>query len=177
MVMPDEVRQRVVSYMQYQGKKKSRDGLVEMVRTSQDRYIDVIGALDDEMAAKKPAPDEWSVRELTLHVISAQASVADIIARTSRGEPPSPPKEGQPRGAGMSQPDAGRPFAELVDELRTMNATTIAAIESMPETPDTSITPPHPFFGQLNCREWAVFQRVHDEDHIQHAGKILAAVS
>jgi hypothetical protein len=28
----------------------------------------------------------------------------------------------------------------------------------------------------LNCKEWAAFQRVHDEDHVQHAEKILAAV-
>ena len=35
----------------------------------------------------------------------------------------------------------------------------------------------HPFFGPLNCLEWAGFQRVHDLDHIQHARRIIAAVS
>ena len=52
----------------------------------------------------------------------------------------------------------------------------LETILGLPDAPDTSITPPHPFFGDLNCREWAAFQRVHDEDHIQHAAKILAVV-
>jgi len=33
----------------------------------------------------------------------------------------------------------------------------------------------HPFFGPLNCREWAVFQRVHDGDHAQQVEQIKAA--
>jgi hypothetical protein len=38
------------------------------------------------------------------------------------------------------------------------------------------MTRAHPWFGELNCREWAVFQRVHDEDHIRHAGKMVEAI-
>jgi hypothetical protein len=38
------------------------------------------------------------------------------------------------------------------------------------------MTRPHPFFGELTAMQWAVFQRVHDEDHVQHVRKILAAV-
>jgi hypothetical protein len=76
----------------------------------------------------------------------------------------------------MTRDDGGEPFAGLVGELEKVNAQMIETIVAMPEAPDTAIKPAHPFFGPLNCLEWAVFQRVHDEDHVQHAGKILKAV-
>jgi hypothetical protein len=47
----------------------------------------------------------------------------------------------------------------------------------MPEQPNIELKSPHPFFGPLNASEWAVFQRVHDEDHAQHAQKIIAATA
>jgi hypothetical protein len=74
--------------------------------------------------------------------------------------------------------DDGRPFAEYVAELRDVNARMLAAIDGLPtdDSINTTMTAAHPFFGELNCLEWTVFQRVHDEDHVQHAQKILASV-
>jgi hypothetical protein len=76
----------------------------------------------------------------------------------------------------MMGDDDGRPFAAMIEELRALDAEMLQTIRDLPAAPDTSVTPTHPFFGPLNCLEWAAFQRVHDEDHVQHAGKILAAV-
>ena len=33
----------------------------------------------------------------------------------------------------------------------------------------------HPFFGPLNCREWAAFQRIHDGDHAGQIEQIKSA--
>jgi hypothetical protein len=78
------------------------------------------------------------------------------------------------RAAGMMRPDDEASFADLVEDLRQTNTKLLTAIRAMPPEPNIETRAPHPFFGDLNCNEWAVFQRVHDEDHIQHAGKILA---
>jgi hypothetical protein len=171
-MLTEDVRNRVTSYLQHQG-TKSKDALADLVRTSQQRYLDVVSAVSDEIAARKPAEDEWSVRELTRHVVAAQRSVADLIWHTARKQPPPP----RPAGLGMTVDDDGRPFAAWVDELRAANEKVLETIIGLPDAPDTSIKPAHPLFGPLNCREWAAFQRVHDEDHVQHAAKILAAVS
>jgi hypothetical protein len=72
--------------------------------------------------------------------------------------------------------DSGQPFSEYVAQVRVMNARIIDEIGEMPADPPLDNKSPHPFFGPLNCKEWAAFQRVHDEDHVQHAQKILAAV-
>jgi hypothetical protein len=167
---PDEVRDRVVSYIQHQG-TKSPEALVGLVKTSQQRFLDVISEVPDEVAAKTPVPDEWSLRELVRHVLDAEDSVATLVHNLSRGMgPPSG------RGAGRMVEDDGGPFRQFVDQAKALNERMLYAIEGMPADPDLEEKAPHPFFGMLNCKEWAAFQRVHDEDHVQHAEKILAAV-
>lgn len=168
---PEEVRDRVVSYIQHQG-AKSPEALIDLVRTSQQRFLDVISGLSDEVAAKKPAPDEWSVRELTRHVLDAEDSVAILVHNLSRGMGP---PEG--RNAGRMVADDDGPFAQYVEQLKALNERMLDAIKGLPKDPNLEEKAAHPFFGMLNCKEWAAFQRVHDEDHVQHAQKILAAVA
>lgn len=171
-MMPDDVRDRVTSYIQHQG-TKSRAALIDLVRTSQERYATAVGGASEELTLRKPSADEWSLRELTRHVVTTEDFVADLIAAVARSEAP-PERRG---GLGMMREDDGRPFTALLDDLRAVNAKMLATIGALPEPPDVSIKPPHPFFGALNCLEWAAFQRVHDEDHVQHAAKILAALA
>lgn len=174
-MLPQDVIERVTTYIQKQA-TQTRASVIDLVRTSQLRYLDVISALDDAAAAKAPAPDEWSVRELLRHVILAEQDVAALVRDLSRGAIPSPTITGR-RGIGAMIDDDARPFSALVGQLRDINGVMLRAIEELPEAPDLQMKAPHPFFGPLNCMEWAVFQRVHDEDHVQHAKKILAATA
>ncbi len=168
---PEEVRDRVTGYIKHQG-TKSPAAIVDLVRTSQEKYLDIIGGVSDEVAAKKPAPEEWSIRELTRHVLSAQDSVAILVHNLARREPPP-----SGRGAGQLVEDDGQPFSIMLDDLRALNQRMLDEITNLPADADLDPKSPHPFFGPLNCKEWAAFQRIHDEDHAQHAQKILAAVS
>lgn len=174
-MLPQDVIERVTTYIQKQA-TQTRASVIDLVRTSQLRYLDVISALDDAAAAKAPAPDEWSVRELLRHVILAEQDVAALVRDLSRGAIPPPTITGR-RGIGAMIDDDARPFSALVGQLRDINGVMLRAIEELPEAPDLQMKAPHPFFGPLNCMEWAVFQRVHDEDHVQHAKKILAATA
>ncbi len=174
-MLPQDVIERVTTYIQKQA-TQTRASVIDLVRTSQLRYLDVISALDDAAAAKAPAPDEWSVRELLRHVILAEQDVAALVRDLSRGAIPPPTITGR-RGTGAMIDDDARPFSALVGQLRDINGVMLRAIEELPEAPDLQMKAPHPFFGPLNCMEWAVFQRVHDEDHVQHAKKILAATA
>jgi hypothetical protein len=174
-MFPQDVRDRVRSYIQHQG-AKSPEAIADLVATGQAKLLDVFGGVDDKRAnVHPPGEGEWSLRDLMLHVITAQNATAALVARLSAGTPIA---SGSPdRVLGMSREDTGVPFEALVEELRGVNQKMLDAIAAIPESPDLSLTPNHPFFGPLNVREWAAFQRVHDEDHIQHAQKILAATA
>ena len=173
-MLPEDVVERVRSYIQHQG-SKSPDAIADLVAAGQLKLLDAIAGIDDERAACHPAEGEWSLRELMLHVVAAEGSVAGMIAKISAGEvlKASDPK----RAIGMQRADDGLTFGMLLEELRAVNVRTLDAVRAIPASADLDVKPPHPFFGPLNVKEWAAFQRVHDEDHAQHALKILAATA
>jgi len=172
-MVSQDIAARVTSYIQHQA-AKPRDSIIELVAASQRKYLDVVSGVSEDASIAKPAADEWSHRELLRHVIGAQDGVRVVMYHLARGE--RPPPSDRPRGIGMMIDDDGRPFAALIAELRDVNEAMLRAIRELPADPNLEMKAPHPFFGPLNCLEWAVFQRVHDEDHAQHAQKIIAAV-
>lgn len=166
----DDIRARVVGFIEREA-AKPRDELAALVRDAHAQYLQRVEPLDDARAAAKPAPEEWSARELTRHVIASEERVAELIHHLGRGED-APPRPG---GIGMSLEDDGRPFAAYVALLRETNERLLAALAGLPDPPDGAKKAPHPWFGPLTALQWAAFQCVHDRDHIQHVDKILAA--
>jgi hypothetical protein len=148
--------------------------IVESVRASQAQFLAVLTAVPEDQALRKPAPDEWSLRELALHAAFTERLIAKLIHHTARGEAPSA-ADLQGAGIGMMPVDSGQPHAGILADIDRCNEALLEAVRTLPEAPDVEFRIPHPFFGPLNCLEWAGFQRVHDTDHIQHARKIIAA--
>jgi len=167
-MVSDDVRERVLSYIRHQA-GKDRAAIIALVSGSQAELLTAVSGVDEATAGRAPAEGEWSIRELLRHVISAEDGVSRIVQGLAVGQPP--PGE---RSVGSKVEDDTA--AALVERLRTSNQRLLDAIASLPAAPNTTAMAMHPFFGDLNCLEWAVFQRVHDADHAQHAGKILAAV-
>jgi len=170
-MVAEDVRERIVSYIKHQAGKPN-DDIASLVVERQQRLLDVVGALPDERASAIPGGETWSIRHLVRHVIDAETAVERLIHGLALGERPDTGR----RGVGSMMDDDGRPFAALIDDLRELNGRLVETVRGLPAEPDLDTTAAHPFFGELNCREWAAFQRVHDADHIQHAQKILAAL-
>ncbi len=167
----DDVRERVLSYIRHNAAQSPADVAI-LVGQNQQQLLALVQGLTDEQVGRHPAEGEWCVRELVRHVIASESRVAELVSGLAQGRLP----EGR-GGIGMMNEDDGRRYAELVGDLQSTNAKMLAAVGSLSETADLSTVARHPFFGDLNCREWAVFQRVHDGDHIQHVRKILDVVA
>ena len=150
--------------------------IVESVRASQAQFLAILTAVPEDQALRKPAPEEWSLRELAQHAAFTERLIAKLIHHSARGEAP-PPADLEGAGIGMMPSDDGQPYAAILADVDRYNAVLLDAIGALPEAPHLEFRIPHPFFGPLNCLEWAGFQRVHDTDHIQHAQKIIAATS
>jgi hypothetical protein len=152
-----------------------RETIIEQVRETQNRLMALLGPLGEEHTRWKPAPDEWCLRELTLHARFTEQLVAKLVHCLSRGVPPTA-EDLEGAGIGMMPADDAIDYAGVLDGLRAANEAVIDAVRSAPAEPNTEFRLPHPFFGALNCFEWAAFQRVHDLDHIQHAERICGAL-
>jgi DinB superfamily len=167
-------RDRYIAIMTEHGTMRP-DGIVESLRETQEELLSIFRSATDEQARTKPAPDEWNLHELAVHAVFTERLIAKLIHHASRGTFPSP-EDLEGAGIGMMPKSDDRSYAEVLDDLERKNADLLDAVRDLPEQPNTEMRPPHPYFGPLNCREWAGFQRVHDLDHIHHSRKILAAI-
>lgn len=175
-MVSQDIEQRREQYllMMHDHGTKSREQIIESVRETQAELLGIFSGTSAARAARKPADDEWSLHELALHAVFTERLIAKLIHHAARGaNPPAEDLEGA--GIGMMPKDNDRTYEEVIDDLRRVNEDLLDAVRGLPEEPDREMKPAHPFFGPLNCLEWAGFQRVHDTDHIQHAEKILTA--
>ncbi len=177
-LVSEDIKQRRDEYMQLMAEHGAKlpNEIIESVRETQARLLETFGRATEEQALRKPAPDEWNLRELALHAVFTERLIAKIIHHGSRGEIPSA-EDLEGAGIGMMPNDDGRSYAQILEELRSRNEDLIRAVEGLPDKPNRELKMPHPYFGPLDCLEWAGFQRVHDTDHIQHAQKILASTT
>lgn len=150
------------------------DEIIDSVRETQHDLFMTFQSVSDEEAQRKPAPDEWNIHELALHAVFTERLVAKLVHLMARGEFPTA-EDLEGAGIGMMPKDNQQGYYDVLDDLRRANTDLLEAVAGLPDPPNVEFKLPHPFFGDLNCLEWAGFQRVHDLDHIQHAEKIIAA--
>jgi hypothetical protein len=171
--VPDEMVQRIIGYIQHNAKK---DGAAvrELVEQGHAQISGQLAGMSEAQGAFKPAPGEWSALELMAHVVTAKRGVARICARLARGEEVS-----RFGGEGEEQDGiTGGGFASLAEARAAMDAAhaeLLAFVDGGLPGADEAARYRHFLFGDLNCREWAVFQRVHDGDHANQVEKIKAA--
>lgn len=165
VVLPDEVRQRIVSYLVHQG-KKDVPAIVEVIERERRRLTDLLVSLSQEQAEFVPSPGEWSIRDVVEHVVAVERGVVAIIARLAGAVPPAD-----------EPPLAGQSLTELRRHLSDARAQLLGLVETLPQDADLDAKHDHLFFGPLNWKEWLAFQRVHDGDHIQQIEAIRSSPS
>jgi hypothetical protein len=174
-MVTDEIKDRIRSYLTHQA-LKSPDEVREIVQGGHNDLLAQLDGMSDTQARYKPEPEVWSVFEVLAHVIDAKRGVARICEMLARGEAP-----GGFGGEGEERRQTGRagtPVASL-DEARAAlseaHTGLLEFVDKMSEQMNVDTHYEHGFFGLLNCREWAVFQRIHDVDHSRQIEQVKAA--
>jgi len=129
-------------------------------------------AFSESQARFRPSPDEWSVADVLRHVDAAMRSTSRIIKALATGKEAHPDMDAPPvlEDAGKTLAELRNGVAESYDEVR-------AAVAAIPDGPAAEATPRHPFFGDLNCKEWAAFVYVHSRDHANQIEQVKARPS
>jgi hypothetical protein len=156
--------------------EKTPAQIIESVRETQAELLAIFRSCDDQQASKQPADGEWSMRDLAMHAYFTERLIAKLVHHLARGTTPSA-EDFEGAGIGMMPKEDGRSYGEIINAIEQENQTLLDAVGELPDARNIEMKLPHPFFGPLNCLEWAGFQRVHDLDHIQHARKSLAATA
>jgi hypothetical protein len=170
MVTEGEI-ERVRSYLVSQAEKKTFDELRPAVEEARAALLRQLEGVSEAQARFKPrgqGEDAWSIAEVLRHCIQGEEAVALRIRALGLGDPARPGASGRLVGR------ANASLAELIRDLKAANFALDHAVGSIAGKERLEPTAPHPFFGELNCRGWFLFQRVHDLDHARQIEKIKA---
>jgi hypothetical protein len=164
--VPDDVATRLVSYLKHQAKKEP-EAIRGLVQGGHDSLLSVLDGITEEQASFKPSDDIWSALEVLEHVVTGKHEVCRLCTGLAHGkayEGVGPDEERVTIQDGITRVH----FESLADArsaAESEHAEQLTFIASISPETDIEARYSHFIFGALNCREWAVFQRVHDLDH------------
>ena len=164
-----EEQLRIRGYLQGQAAKLSVHDLIVKVRadSAQLREAALAAEEGDWMAA--PAAGEWSANDVLGHVVSTCNDIyAGILGALEAGV------RARALPDALRHEQAGKRPSAWWDELSVAREALFARLETAAGDEHLDAVWAHPFFGDLNWREWLLFLRIHDLDH---AGQIVAIVA
>lgn len=161
----EEAQQRVREYLLAQANKLSIPELVEKVRRDTVLPLgDAARAVPPARFTERPGSEDWSAVEVLTHVVDMNERGADaiegIIAEGAAPAAISDDLRHEQRAGLTTADDYLRVWSDRREQLyeRVLQARGDEHLE-------VKIT--HHMFGPLSWREWLLFMRVHDLDHMR----------
>jgi hypothetical protein len=113
-----------------------KQSVVQEIRDTYKEYMGAVEGLSEEQLTK-PFLGDWSVREITGHIIGWQEQMSIGFERMARGERPTPEgvnwQDGQAWNDKFAAGVKDRTGTELVQELDSRVEQMIAAIQALPD--------------------------------------------
>ena len=151
----------VRAWLQSDAGSRSIDDIHAYVLEKYDAFFDAVRAAPGRPAAAGTDASEWDADQVLKHLAEWNAQVGeDILHVCLTGERPGNP-------APVFEGDRESLIQQQQQSLESVYAHVTAA------EPDAflDVTWPHPFFGELNWREWFLFLGVHAIDHTGQVGE------
>ena len=125
---------------------------------------DLVNGLSEEQLAKKPAPDEWSLREHVAHFYDAQGMLDTRLALMLNHDDPELVALAIYEDAGAEE---GRPdtTAGLLTEFLDLRANSITLLESLP-LKGLWRTGQHTEFGRITILRQVAYLAYHEQTHL-----------
>ncbi len=150
---------------------------------------EALAGVDERMAARKPAPEAWSILECVEHLVAAEEFLLGrmLAARTAESASVDSAREsrilkrGVDRTARMESPPVARPcgrYLHLRDAVASFSAVRTRTIEWVVGQEGDLRSPitDHPLIpGPVNCREMLLIISVHPRRHAEQIQEIRAA--
>ena len=172
MTMPAAESDRIRRYLIAQANKLPIPELVEKVRTDSAALEAAGASVPADRYDDRPAEGEWSAAEVWTHVLEMSAhGAAAITGILDSGKLPERARDvisGDTRADLRDSAAYWKAYLAIREPLYERVAKAAGS-----EHPEVKIN--HPMFGDFTWREWFLFMRVHDLDHMRQLQSIAAA--
>jgi hypothetical protein len=171
MTTPTDEDQRVRGYLLTQANKLSIPDLVTKVRTDTAPLRDIAAAVPAQHFTERPSSGDWSAAEVYTHILDMNERGARAIEGIlDQGTLPAPISDTMTGGT-----RAGLAGAEQYWQVYSVRREALLA-RVLRATGDEHLELEivHNQFGPFSWREWLLFMRVHDLDHMRQLQSLTA---
>ena len=164
MTAPTDEDQRVRGYLLTQANKLSIPELVEKVRRDVLPLREAAASVPQDRFFERPGPEDWSAAEVFTHIVEMNERGARAIEGILDHGTLPPPIDDVMSGAVREDLRTAEAYWDVYQARREQllqRALQVTGNEHL----DVKVT--HRQFGPLSWREWLLFMRVHDLDHMR----------
>lgn len=167
MAVTDPEALRIRSYLQQQARERSIEELIGRVEEGVTELAAAAGAIPAADLDVAVANETWTPMDCIRHISGSNALIAAQILHVAHTGA-LPAENAALSAATREQLVAG--MREAIDSLyaHARDADPAANLGTLWE---------HPFFGDLNWREWLLFLRIHSKDHARQLTTMSGALA
>jgi hypothetical protein len=171
---------------------EERESALKSLQTTHDAFLQSIAGLSEKQWRFKPAPDRWSVAEVSEHIAVAESSLLGLVQKQIMASPAAPEKRAEVAGKDETilkmVPDRSHKaqapeFLKPTNRWATRGELTKAFEDSRRTTMDYIRTTnddlrdhfgPHPLSGPLDAYQWILLVSAHSERHTKQIEEVKA---
>ena len=169
-----------------------RETALKSLQETRDAFLKSIAGLSEKQWRFKPAPDRWSVAEVSEHIAVSESLIFGMVQGKIMTSPATPEKRAEVAGKDeiiMTRvPDRSHKaqapeFLKPTNRWATREELTKAFEDSRKATMDYVRTTnddlrdhfgPHPVFGSLDAYQWILLISTHSERHTKQIEEVKA---
>ena len=164
--IPQRKREWVLAFIAEHSVKEPEE-IATVVQEGHDEVLDAIAPLTNAQAKRRRSDDDWSVLDAMAHVVTTKQVCAGLCGSLAGGSRPpgiGPEWEEEPAQDGITNVSF-ETLAAAREAAETAHQQLLSTISKL-DSANLDVSFKHYIFGAMNAREWAVFQRIHDGDHV-----------
>jgi hypothetical protein len=169
-----------------------REAALNSLQATHDAFLKSIAGLSEKQWRFKPAPDRWSVAEVSEHIAVSEATIFGLVQGTIMKSPANPDRRAEVAGKDeivlTKVPDRTHKvqapeFLRPTNRWATREELTKAFEDSRKATMDYVRTTnddlrdhfgPHPVLGTLDAYQWILLISAHSERHTKQIEEVKA---
>lgn len=171
---------------------EERELALKSLQATHDAFLKSIAGLSEKQWRFKPAPDRWSVAEVSEHIAVAESSIFGFVQKQIMMSPATPEKRAEVAGKDeviLSRvPDRSRK-AQAPEFLKPTNrwATEADVVKAFEESRKATMDyvrttnddlrdhfGPHPLLGPMDAYQWILLISAHSERHTKQIEEVKA---